>query len=424
MTAPTIGYAGMTHLGLNSAVAAAERGFATVCFDPDRALIRRLAAGELPVIEPDLPQLRARNAARLSFAADVAALARCDVVYIAPDVPTDDEGRSDLAGIDALLRTVRGGMRPDATLVVLSQVPPGFTRARQEPGLQLFYQVETLIFGRAIERALHPERFIVGAPEPARPLPTGFKAYLDAFGCPVLVMRLESAELAKIAINCCLVSSISVANTLAELCEGIGAAWHEIAPALKLDRRIGPHAYLTPGLGIAGGNLERDLATVCRIAEAIGSDAGVVKAWIANSRHRRDWAWRTLARAVLPGLPDPAIAVLGLAYKENTHSTKNAPAFAFIRHLGRFAVTVYDPVVPAADAPHPAARGAGSALAACVGADVLAIMTPWPEFKALDPAAIARAMRGRVVLDPYAVLDAGACAAAGLQRYTLGVGAG
>jgi UDPglucose 6-dehydrogenase len=220
------------------------------------------------------------------------------------------------------------------------------------------------------------------------------------------------------------VSSISVANTLAELCEGIGAAWHEIAPALKLDRRIGPHAYLTPGLGIAGGNLERDLATVCRIAEAIGSDAGVVKAWIANSRHRRDWAWRTLARAVLPGLPDPAIAVLGLAYKENTHSTKNAPAFAFIRHLGRFAVTVYDPVVPAADAPHPAARGAGSALAACVGADVLAIMTPWPEFKALDPAAIARAMRGRVVLDPYAVLDAGACAAAGLQRYTLGVGAG
>src|SRR5437660_5333555 len=84
-------------------------------------------------------------------------------------------------------------------------------------------------------------------------------------------MRYESAELAKIAINCCLVSSISVANTLAELCECLGAAWSEIAPALKLDRRIGQHAYLAPGLGIAGGNLERDLATVCKLAFQVAS---------------------------------------------------------------------------------------------------------------------------------------------------------
>jgi UDPglucose 6-dehydrogenase len=421
---PVIGYAGMTHLGLNSAVAAAERGFETVCFDPDAALTKRLAGGDLPVIEPDLPELRAKNADRLSFTSKVDDLKRCDVVYVAPDVPTDDEGKSDLSGIDALLDTAQAGLRPDAILVVLSQVPPGFTRARQRPGLNLFYQVETLIFGRAIERALDPERYIVGSPDPAKPMPPAFKAYLDAFGCPILTMRFESAELAKIAINCCLVSSISVANTLAELCEGIGAAWHEIAPALKLDKRIGQYAYLTPGLGIAGGNLERDLATVCRIAEKIDSDAGVVKAWIANSRHRRDWAWRTLLRDVLPRMPNPVIAVLGLAYKENTHSTKNSPSLAFIRHLGKFALSVFDPVVPASAAPHPNAHGADSALAACAGADVLAVMTPWPAFKALDPAAVAKAMRGRVLLDPYAVLDAAACSQAGLMRYTLGVGPG
>lgn len=423
MTRPVVGYAGMTHLGLNSAVAAAERGFETVCFDPDASLCARLTKGELPVLEPDLAELRAKNAARLAFTADVQALKRCDVVYVAPDVPTDDEGRSDLQGIDALLATVQEGLRPDAVLVVLSQVSPGFTRGRQRPGLNLFYQVETLIFGRAIERALHPERYIVGSPTPEQKLPPALQAYLDAFSCPILVMRYESAELAKIAINCCLVSSVSVANTLAELCEGIGAAWHEIAPALKLDRRIGQYAYLTPGLGIAGGNLERDLATVCRIAERIGSDAGVVKAWIDNSRHRREWAWRTLERAVLPQMPNPAIAVLGLAYKENTHSIKNSPSLAFIRHLGRFALRAYDPAVPVSAAPHPNAHGADSALAACAGADVLAVMTPWPAFRQLDPAAIARAMRGRVLLDPYAVLDAGACARAGLMRYTLGVGA-
>src|SRR5689334_12582506 len=162
MSRPVIGYAGMTHLGLNSAVAAAERGFETVCFDPDAELCARLAKGELPVLEPDLSELRTKKAARLTFAADVQALKRCDVVYVAPDVPTDDEGKSDLSGIDALLGKVQEGLRSDAILVVLSQVPPGFTRARQRPGQNLFYQVETLIFGRAIERALHPERYIVG----------------------------------------------------------------------------------------------------------------------------------------------------------------------------------------------------------------------------------------------------------------------
>ena len=146
-------------------------------------------------------------------------------------------------------------------------------------------------------------------------------------------MRFESAELTKIAINCCLVSSISVANTLAELCEGIGAVWSEIAPALKLDRRIGPHAYLSPGLGIAGGNLERDLATVIRMSEDVGSDAGVVRAWIANSRHRRDWAARTIKRVLLDKTPEATVAVWGLAYKENTDSVKNSPSLATLRQL-------------------------------------------------------------------------------------------
>jgi UDPglucose 6-dehydrogenase len=85
---------------------------------------------------------------------------------------------------------------------------------------------------------------MVGCPDPAQPLPPALRAYLEAFGCPILPMRLESAELAKVSINCCLVASITVANTLAELCEEIGADWSEIAPALKLDRRIGP--YRTP----------------------------------------------------------------------------------------------------------------------------------------------------------------------------------
>ena len=420
---PRIGYAAMTHLGLNSAVAAAEKGFETVCFDADRDLIDRLGKGDLPVVEPDLPELLAKNRSRIAFTAEATDLKRCGVVYLALDVPTDDAGKSDLTELDRLLELVIPALGPKATLVVLSQVPPGFTRARLRPGLGLYYQVETLIFGRAMERALRPERFIVGCADPTEPLPPALQAYLQAFGCPILPMRLESAELSKIAINCCLVSSISVANTLAELCEGIGAAWDEIAPALKLDRRIGRHAYLTPGLGIAGGNLERDLATVIRLSEEIGSDAGVVRAWLANSRHRRNWAARTIQRVLLDKTPGATVAVWGLAYKEGTRSVKNSPSLATLRQLPTARLVLHDPVVPASAAEHARATGVAEPLLAIADADALMILTPWPQYKAIPPAAIAKAMRGKIALDPYGVLDARAARDAGLEYHTLGRGA-
>ena len=288
MSAPVIGFAGMTHLGVNSAAAALARGFVVIGFDRDEAVVAGLTVGHAPVTEPGLEDILRERGSSARFTTRAEELARCDVVYISTDVATDDQGRSNLSGVEALIATVVRVLRDDAVLVVLCQVPPGFTRSLPFPPKRLYYQVETLVFGRAVDRALNPERFIVGCANPDAPLAPPYAAFLAAFGCPILPMRYESAELAKIAINCCLVASISVANTLAELCERIGAVWTEIAPALKLDQRIGQHAYLSPGLGIAGGNLERDLATVIRFADEHGTDAGVVKAWVENSRHREN----------------------------------------------------------------------------------------------------------------------------------------
>lgn len=421
MIGPTIGYAGMTHLGIVSAAGAASKGFRTVCFDPDEALIQRLRAGNLPVVEPDLPELLRKHAELVSYTADIADLARCDVVYIAPDVPTDDAGRSDLSGIRALIDSVLAALAPTSVLVVLCQVPPGFTRSLPLDAARRYYQVETLVFGRAVERATLPERFIVGCDDPKAPLPPALHAFLSAFGCPLLPMRYESAELAKISINCCLVASVTVANTLAELSERIGADWGEIAPSLKLDKRIGQHSYLSPGLGLAGGNLERDLATVLRMSEATGSEAGLIRAFVHNSQHRRHWALRTLHEQVLASNPNAVVAVLGLAYKENTHSVKNSPALALIEHLGPWPLQVYDPVVPAQKAQHPNCSGKASALDAARGADVLVVMTPWPQFRTLDAPQIAQQLRGKVVIDPYRVLDGAALARAGLDYFTTGM---
>ncbi|NQU59386.1 MAG: UDP-glucose/GDP-mannose dehydrogenase family protein [Rhodospirillales bacterium] len=418
---PVIGYAGMTHLGLNSSAAAAERGFDVVCFDADDNLVEELRRGVLPVVEPKLPETLAKNENRLTFTSNAADLVHCGVVYVAPDVFTGDDGASDLSPLQALMGAVDPHISADAVRVILSQVPPGFSRACHRDGKLWFYQVETLIFGQAVDRALNPERFIIGCADPEQPLPKAYQDFLTAFDCPILPMRYESAELAKIAINCCLVASISVANTLAELCENIGADWSEIVPALKSDKRIGENAYLNPGLGIAGGNLERDMATVIRLSEHASSDASVVKAWKANSEHRKLAAARILEEKVLPGNPDPLIAVWGLAYKEGTHSTKNSPSLATLAAFPKQRFRVHDPVVLAEEVNHAKVEIAEGPLEAAAGADVLMILTPWQDYKEIDPALIAEAMSGKVIIDPYRVVTPLAAIEAGLDHYTLGV---
>jgi len=412
----------MTHLGLVSATSVAAKGFATRCYDPDRALVERLYKGEWSVHEPDLASLRQTNGDLQQFFAELGALRDCDVVYISADVPTDADANSDLAAILALTNDVASVLKGDAVMVVLSQVPPGFSRALTAvPHERLYYQVETLVFGRAVERAMRPERFIVGCADPQRPLDPRFAAVLSAFGCPILTMRYESAELAKIAINFCLVASIGVANTLSEICERIGADWLEIVPALKFDRRIGPHAYLAPGLGIAGGNLERDLMTIIGLSEQYDTDAEIVHACLGNSRHRGQWATRTLHEVLLARSPRARVAVWGLAYKENTHSIKNSPALAVVAQLPNTCFMLHDPVVPASALPDAHAVSAGDPVATLAGADALMILTAWPQYRAIAPETVARAMRGRIVLDPYRVLDGNRAVKAGLDYHTLGV---
>jgi len=424
MSLPVVGFAGLTHLGLVSAVGTASKGFRVVGYDADGTRVRDIAAGRMPVVEPGLDDMARTFAKNLCYTARLADLEACDIVYLSTDVPTDARGESDLSVIRSLVAEVIPALSPQAMLVILCQVPPGFTRGLPLPPHRLFYQVETLVFGRAVERATQPERFIVGCADPQWPLPKPFAELLGAFGCPILPMRYESAELAKIAINCCLVASVTVANTLAELSERIGADWHEIAPALRLDRRIGAYSYLAPGLGIAGGNLERDLATVLKLSEGAGSEASVIAAFVHNSRHRKDWALRVVHREVLARKPDATFGVLGLAYKENTHSTKNSPSLELIRHLQSWPIRVYDPVVPASAAPHPAVTAAGTPLEAARDADALVIMTPWPEFRAVSARALAETMAGRVVIDPFRVLDPAATQAAGLSHFVLGTSHG
>ena len=406
MKKPLIGFVGMTHLGLVSSVAAAEKEFDVICFDPNESLVTQLKLVNLTIKEPKLDELIIKNQERVHFTSNLDDLYQCDLVYIAPDVSTDDSGKSDLTLINILLDQVFLATKKDAICVILSQVPPGFTRAKNNNTRILFYQVETLIFGRAIDRALFPERYIIGCEYPSNSLPLNYKMFLEAHHCPILQMRYESAELAKISINACLVASITTANTLAELCEQIGADWSEIVSALKLDKRIGEFAYLTPGLGISGGNLERDLATICNFADKYKTDATVVRAWLKNSHRRKSWPVDILHKNIVNNSnKDLIVAIWGLAYKEDTDSVKNSPSLMAISELQSIKINVYDPVVTWKSDWHPNANYCTTALEAIRGADALLIMTPWPEFKEWKVQQIFKILNQQLIIDPYNLLS-------------------
>jgi UDPglucose 6-dehydrogenase len=425
--APT-GYLGLSHLGIISGIGWASFGQPVLAVDPDAATVDRLARGDLPVREPGLPELLARSYDYVTFSSDLARLRECPLVIVACDVPTDAENTSHLQPVLDLIDQAVPHLRPDVVLVVMSQVPAGFTRAlgeriramRPDLSFSLYYWVETLIFGDAVRRCLEPERFMVGCADPAQPLPAVFLAGLERFGCPILPMTYESAELTKTAINLYLVGSVTYANLFADLCEAIGADWSQMVPALRLDKRIGPAAYIRPSLGVAGGNLERDLVTVQRLCREHGVDCGYLDAMIDSNARRFDWIRRKLRQYVFDRVAEPQLALWGLTYKRNTHSTKNSPALRLIEEVGgRARLRAWDPVVGQA------AVGGGVTVlegrdAVLADSDCLLIMADWDDFAAADLSAIRTRMRRPVVIDSVAILESRRGEMDGIEYVSMG----
>ena len=427
MSARPTGFLGLSHLGIISSIGWASLGSRVIAVDLDREAVDRLGRGELPVHEPGLPELLAATRDRIQFSSDPSALAECDLVIVSRDIPTDADNGSDPEIVHRLIEAAIPHLRPGSTLVLMSQVSPGATRAlagriearRPDSGIAVYYWVETLIFGNAVERFLKPERLIVGAADPGRPLPAELGEGLRRFGCPILPMGYESAELTKTAINLYLFGAVTYANTLSDLCEAVGANWSEMVPALRLDRRIGPAAYIRPSLGVAGGNLERDLVTLRGLGQRHGVDVEYVDTLLAHNARRYRWVHRQLERRVLDGNASAVVAVWGLAYKKNTRSTKNSMALRVIENLrGRAEVRAYDPLVKAPGA-EVAATLVESRDAALVGADCLLILTDWDEF-ATPPGVGFRAMRHPVVIDCVGVMDAGRAELRGVEYVAMG----
>jgi UDPglucose 6-dehydrogenase len=399
MKYPTIGFVGMSHLGLNYAVATAKKNFKVICYDQNKETIKILNKKKSPIFEKDLEKNIKSNFLNLKFTNTLSDLKSCNIVYVSRDVDTKKTGESDIFGIKKLIKKTINFLDNKANLIVLCQVPPGFCRKINWPKNQLYYQVETLIFGQALERALCPERLIIGSNFKNTKINKSYLKLLKSFDCPILQMNYESAELAKISINMYLISTVTTTNVISEICEKIDANWDDISNSLKLDKRIGKYAYLSPGLGISGGNLERDLYTLNKLQLSSGLNNKFVLELGNKSSSRKMWITNIL-KEIKKKIRFKKITILGLAYKVGTHSIKNSPAIYLIRKMSNYKIKVFDPVVKHLNFQQniTICNNAKDAIKDC---DLLIVATPWSVFKKINYSFLKKNIRQKILIDPF-----------------------
>ena len=396
-----IGFAGLSHLGVISSLVAAAKGCNVTAYG-DSSELKKINSNKINISEPKLNNFYLKYKKKIKFTNQINDLKNSDIIYISKDVVTDDEGNSDLTAIRKIIKKI-SLFKVKKTLVIISQVPPGFTRKITWPKINLYYQVETLVFGNAIGRASQPERIIIGCLNPTKETNSKLKKYLNFFKCPIIKMKYESAELAKISINMYLISSITITNLLSQICNVTGAKWSEISPSIKLDKRIGKYAYLNPGLGISGGNLERDLKTITKICNMKKIDPSLFKLWENKSNYYRHWALRKF-NDICKKKKISKIALLGLSYKANTDSIKNSPGVMVLNKLkNKYKIKTYDPVVKKLDNLN--VDFTSSSIEALKGSEVLMVMTPWKEFSSLSIDTIKKFMKGNIIIDPYGAIN-------------------
>lgn len=396
-----VGYIGMSHLGLNMAVGTALKGFNILCFDPKKNLIKNLKEKKIHIDEPNLKESINKIEKNISFTDKIKDLNKCEIVFIAIDIDTDDYGNSDLTELKNLINIVNYSLDDSIPLILMSQVNPGFCQSIHM-NREFYYQVETLIFGEALKRATSPERIIIGSE--SKKISQKYLIFLKKFTEKIIIMNYQTAELCKIAINCFLISSVTTTNLLSEICEKIDADWSKISESLRLDRRIGKYAYLKPGMGISGGNLERDLRTVSNLSKKFGSYEKIFNNWSENSYYRKNWVFEKLNLNLIKKNKQPLITIWGVTYKENTHSLKNSPSLNLLSKITNYKWNLFDPIIKKINLNGKSFYSLKSLNNTLIDSDALCIMNASDVFKKIDYKFFDK-MNHKLIIDPLGILD-------------------
>lgn len=404
---------GTGYVGLVSGVCFAEFGFHVTCVDKNPSIIERLTAGKVTIFEPGLDELMARNIrdGRLEFSTDLAtSVADADVILIAVGTPSRrGDGEADLQYIEAAADEIAAAMKPGAVVVIKSTVVVG-TNARirdriaaARPGVEfsMVSNPEFLREGSAIEDFMRPDRVVVGVDD-ERGKTAMQRLYRPLYlrETPMVVTSLENAEIIKYAANAFLAMKVTFINQVADLCEKTGGNVQEVARAIGMDNRIGSK-FLHAGPGFGGSCFPKDTRAFAATGKKYDAPQSLIEEVIAvNEARKQSMAERIVTAAHESGAK--TVAVLGVAFKPNTDDIRKSPSLdiiAAIQNAG-LSVRAHDPeAMDAAKLVLPGVIWCNSAYEAAKGAGVVALLTEWNAYRALDLKRMTSVMSGNILID-------------------------
>ncbi len=424
---------GTGYVGLVAGACLAETGNQVICVDNDESKIGKLRRGKIPIYEPGLEELVARNKkeGRISFTKTLErAVRQSQIIFIAVGTPQGEDGAADLQHVLGVAREIGRAMNGYKVIVDKSTVPVGTSvkvsdviRRETTHPFSVVSNPEFLKQGAAIEDFLKPDRVVIGAEDPrAADLMVELYRPFTRTGAPIMVMDCASAELCKYAANAMLATRISFMNEVANVCELFGANVDEVRRAMASDKRIGP-AFLFPGIGYGGSCFPKDVKALIRFSGEREYDFRILKAVEDVNESQKT---RLLSRMEkhFGSLKGKRIAVWGLAFKPRTDDMREAPAIPMIKGLlaKGARVQAYDPEAMEV------ARGifgsrvelARTGYEALKGADALVVATEWNEFREPDFGRIKKLMRDPVVFDGRNIYTPDVLRAQGFTYFSIG----
>ena len=426
---------GTGYVGLVSGACFSEFGVTVACVDKDAAKIAGLREGRIPIYEPGLDALVETNvrAGRLSFTTDIAAAVEgVDAVFIAVGTPPrEGDGHADLAHVFAAAEEIGRAMSGYTVVVTKSTVPVGtghevarrIRAVRPDAEFDVASNPEFLREGSAINDFMRPDRVVIGTDsERAREVLRDLYRPLYLIETPMTFTNIETAELTKYAANAFLATKITFINEIADLCEKVGADVHDVARGIGLDGRIG-RKFLHAGPGFGGSCFPKDTLALVRTAQQAGAPVRVVETVVdVNDRRKKSMADRITA-ACGGSVKGKTVAILGLTFKPNTDDMREAPSLEIIPRLqaAGAGVRAYDPEgMEMAKALLEDVVWCRDAYDAMAGADALAILTEWNEFRALDLERARTLLNTPLLIDLRNIYEPDELAAAGFRYVCIG----
>lgn len=415
---------GTGYVGLTTGACLARLGHRVTCVDIDAAKLAAIEEGRLPIHEDGLLELvtAGQKAGGLKFTTDLlSSVGEADFVFLCLPTPAGPDGSADMSSIVDVIGQLKGHLPSECVVVNKSTVPVNSAKMIAdllgEPRVDVVSNPEFLREGSAVEDFLNPDRIVIGSDDPLAGERVG-ALYLGS-RCPVLVTDPVSAETIKYLANAFLAMKISFVNQAAEFCDVVGADVLEVMRGLSYDPRIGSE-FLNPGPGWGGSCFPKDTRALAASARALGRPMTLVDEAIGANDEHIAYVANVILEACESFEHRPKIGVLGLSFKANTDDTRESPALAIIDRLVRYPaeVVAYDRLARVEDT---------AGLARCdnltdvlTGADVVAILTEWPEFTELSPSDFSGTMRGNTIVDTRYVLDTGLFAESGLRVVSVG----